>query len=408
MLLLVSALFAVNSFWFLPTKRELDDNALKLYSTFASDARNQIGESISGHQQALENLAFAILTNPRQIREHISRALRENPAIESVAVLDNSGRELLREERTFLVTEADLRMRSQTPAFQHVKKEGTPYLSPVFISEKGEYLITIALPVGLKNELFEEGIAAVSADIRTRFMIEVVSQISVGERGLIYVVDSSGFLIAHPDLSLVLKRINMLDKDIINAVLSGRESSTFEPGKKYKNFAGENVFAVALPLEIGGGWGVVAEAPSADVFRAQWRMFLVALLTFVIEVLFLVILFAGYVRLSQTTENLKRSQTDLSRSKSDLEIRTRELEDIKASLEIRVEARIRELKELAASLEGKVKERTKELQERLMDLERFHRLTVDRELKMIELKKKIKESEGYLGKGRKNNQAKNK
>lgn len=51
---------------------------------------------------------------------------------------------------------------------------------------------------------------------------------------------------------------------------------------------------------------------------------------------------------------------------------------------------ITDSKELQTSLEEKVRERTKELQERLNELERFHRLTVGRELKMIELKKELR------------------
>jgi HAMP domain-containing protein len=50
--------------------------------------------------------------------------------------------------------------------------------------------------------------------------------------------------------------------------------------------------------------------------------------------------------------------------------------------------------ETRASLE----EKTKELQKRVADLERFHELTVGRELKMVELKKKIKELEGQIKK----------
>jgi PAS domain S-box-containing protein len=49
-----------------------------------------------------------------------------------------------------------------------------------------------------------------------------------------------------------------------------------------------------------------------------------------------------------------------------------------------------ELKKLQEGLEEKVKERTREFQERIDELERFHRLMVGRELKMIELKKEIK------------------
>lgn len=49
-------------------------------------------------------------------------------------------------------------------------------------------------------------------------------------------------------------------------------------------------------------------------------------------------------------------------------------------------------------LEGKVKERTKEIEKRKEDLEKFYSLTVGRELKMAELKKKIKELEEEIKK----------
>ena len=54
---------------------------------------------------------------------------------------------------------------------------------------------------------------------------------------------------------------------------------------------------------------------------------------------------------------------------------------------------ISELKALQENLEEKIRERTKELQKRVEELEKFHQLTVGRELKMVELKKKIKEFE---------------
>ncbi|MDD5433772.1 MAG: PAS domain S-box protein, partial [Candidatus Pacebacteria bacterium] len=50
---------------------------------------------------------------------------------------------------------------------------------------------------------------------------------------------------------------------------------------------------------------------------------------------------------------------------------------------------IAELKKLQTNLEGQVAEKTKELQEKLRTLEKFTKLTVGRELKMVELKKKI-------------------
>jgi len=61
-------------------------------------------------------------------------------------------------------------------------------------------------------------------------------------------------------------------------------------------------------------------------------------------------------------------------------------EDLKKSRE--------ELEKYNRELGRRVKERTEELQARVDELEKFHRLTVGRELKMVELKKRIKELEG--------------
>jgi len=72
------------------------------------------------------------------------------------------------------------------------------------------------------------------------------------------------------------------------------------------------------------------------------------------------------------------------------------LEDAKTVLEIKVQARTKALKELAESLEEQVKEKTKELQERIDELDRFKKLAVGRELKMIELKKEIEKLKKQL------------
>lgn len=75
------------------------------------------------------------------------------------------------------------------------------------------------------------------------------------------------------------------------------------------------------------------------------------------------------------------------------------LEESKIVLEIKIRARTKELRELTESLDEQVKERTKALQKKIEELEKFHRLAVGRELKMIELKKEIenlkKELEKY-------------
>jgi C4-dicarboxylate-specific signal transduction histidine kinase len=110
----------------------------------------------------------------------------------------------------------------------------------------------------------------------------------------------------------------------------------------------------------------------------------------VLLAILLVVLGCGYLSNRLTTELIKANF---------LEKKAREeLKDQRAVLEIRVRARTKELEELTKTLEDQVKERTKELQERVNELERFHQLTIGREKKMIELKKKLKRLESELEK----------
>lgn len=78
---------------------------------------------------------------------------------------------------------------------------------------------------------------------------------------------------------------------------------------------------------------------------------------------------------------------------AEVEEAKKSLEETNAVLEVRVRARTLELERLNETLEEKVRERTMDLQEKMKELERFNRLSVGRELKMIELKNRIRNME---------------
>ncbi len=89
-------------------------------------------------------------------------------------------------------------------------------------------------------------------------------------------------------------------------------------------------------------------------------------------------------------EKVKLEESVHQRTK-ELEAAKKSLEEMNSILEVRVRTRTDELQKLNATLEQKVKERTEDLEEKINDLEKFRRLTVGRELKMIELKKTVED-----------------
>ncbi|MCX6799562.1 MAG: HAMP domain-containing protein [Candidatus Falkowbacteria bacterium] len=98
--------------------------------------------------------------------------------------------------------------------------------------------------------------------------------------------------------------------------------------------------------------------------------------------------------IQEQNSQLKEASEELEGAKNSLEAkvkkRTLELEESKVYLEQKVEERTVELKKLNNKLETEVSNRTKELKEKLVELERFNKLAVGRELKMIELKEELK------------------
>ena len=130
------------------------------------------------------------------------RLLRQVPAITELAQLDPSGLERLRVSRLatdVLDSQIDF---SKDPKFLEAMANKS-YYGPVYFRYESEPYMTLAL-AGTRRD------AGVSvAEVNLKFIWDVVSQIKVGERGQAYVVDAQGRLIAHPDISLVLRNTDL-------------------------------------------------------------------------------------------------------------------------------------------------------------------------------------------------------
>jgi Cache domain len=151
------------------------------------------------------------------------RLLRQVPAVTELSQLDASGREEFRVSRLAMDVIGSQTDFSKEPKFAETMGRKV-YYGPVYFRRESEPYMTLAL-AGTRRD------AGVSvAEVNLKFIWDVVSQIRVGERGQAYVVDGQGRLIAHPDISLVLRNTDMSRLPQIQTALAAAQAGPAGPG----------------------------------------------------------------------------------------------------------------------------------------------------------------------------------
>ena len=103
------------------------------------------------------------------------------------------------------------------------------------------------------------------AEVNLKLIWDVVSQIKVGERGHAYVVDAQGRLIAHPDISLVLRNTDMSRLAQVSAAQTATGGGASERVQESEDIGGRKVltaYAPVAPL----GWLVFVELPATEAY----------------------------------------------------------------------------------------------------------------------------------------------
>src|SRR5271156_3808080 len=130
------------------------------------------------------------------------------------------------------------------------------YYGPVYFRRESEPYMTLSL-AGTRRDT---GVSI--AQVNLKLIWDVVSKITVGERGRAYVVDADGRLIAHPDISLVLRNTDMSK---LAQVKSARAGSASQEVQEANDIGGHRVltaYAQVNPL----GWFVFVETPIEEAY----------------------------------------------------------------------------------------------------------------------------------------------
>jgi len=283
------------------------------------------------------------------------KLLRQAPEVTDISQVDPGGREQIAVSRLGMDNVNSGKDRSAEPAFLNARR-GRAWYGPVYFRKETEPYMTIALRSGS-----DKGPVTV-AEVNLKFIWDVVSRIKVGEKGKAYVVDGNGFLIADPDIGLVLRKTDLSQLPHVKVALAGERND--ELAMVSSDLAGTQVLTSVAPID-SLHWYVFVEEPVAEVNEKRdasiKRTGLLLLAGLVISALAALALARGMVRpirvLEEGAERIGAGNLDQK-----IEVHTGdELE----SLAERFNRMTAQLRESYAELEHKVEERTHELRNSL-------------------------------------------
>jgi adenylate cyclase len=240
------------------------EQLLGVQATFAAAEIHDFIFGITNQLGWLVQLSWTDEPDERR-RTDALRAFRLAPAIVSLTLLDNKGLERLYVSRIGL-NRIESRTDRSTDSALVGARANQIWFGDVSYHRGSEPHLTVAI-VGNRPS-----VGAVIAEVNLKLIWDVISAIKVGKTGHAFLLDRPGRLIAHPDMSLVLRGAEEATskpfRSIRDAIGSGGGLATS------RDVHGHWVVASAAPVS-GPDWTVVLEQPLSEayapIYEALWR-----------------------------------------------------------------------------------------------------------------------------------------
>jgi adenylate cyclase len=245
------------------------DNRLYLNETLQVEARSAADRIQAFTDGIRDQLGWVVQfpwTQGEDDRRRIDglRLLQQVPAVVSLSLIDPSGTERVFVSRVSMNRTGRGADMSADPAVVGARANRVWY-GPVHYQRDSEPYMRIAVA----GNRAAAGI--VVADINLKLIWDIIAGIKIGDTGHALVVDDSGRLIAHPDISLVLRSgagagdLNRLQ----SATSSANGSAVTTTGEDGKPVVALAVRAASV------GWTVIAQQPVLEAYEsiraALWR-----------------------------------------------------------------------------------------------------------------------------------------
>jgi signal transduction histidine kinase/CheY-like chemotaxis protein len=324
-------------------RQQVELAAVKL-SQFIKEIKNQLGWTIQLPWSAdmLDELRYDAL-----------RLFRQVPAITELSQLDSAGREQLRLSRTEVDMVHSQKDFSHDPRFVEALAHKV-YYGPVYFRNESEPFMILAM-AGSRRDA---GVTV--AEINLKLIWDIVSQIDVGEHGQAYVIDERASLIAHRDISLVLRKSDFSLLTQVRLARGDFGPSMLEAADG-ENILGHPVLAAYAPVA-PPGWLVFVELPKSEAYAPLNRSILISIILLAAGIL--VAIMSGLHLVRRMIDPIRQLRTGAMRiGGGDLSHRISiKTNDELEALGEQFNSMAIQLEQSYATLERKVVERTHELE----------------------------------------------
>ena len=250
------------------------------------------------------------VNNKTEVQLH--RLLNSRSEIEELSLIEWDGMELIRISRMSGNTSNQLRDLKDDELVKNVISDKITMDSIKF----SKYLEpTIRLATAFKTGKKNQSILSV---INLKWLWDIVQSKKVGKSGIVYVIDESLKLVAHPDPSLVLSNLRISDSNIPKEFFLNKNKKELAI---YTDLQGKKVAGVAS-FDPNHRWWIIVEQPVnealAPLDRVINRFFLAFLLATIITV---VSVFIFSKRMMRPLEDLEIAISNLSKGNLDVSVK---------------------------------------------------------------------------------------
>jgi signal transduction histidine kinase len=230
-------------------QREQAEAAAGKIGQFVSEIERQVGwtTQLPWSAGTLEQRRFDAL-----------RLLRQVPAITELAEIDSTGHEQLKVSRLAMEVVGSGNDVSKDPAFIEAVAHKV-YYGPVYFRRESEPYMTLSL-AGTRRDT---GVSI--AQVNLKLIWDVLSKIKFAGHGRAYVVDAAGRLIAHPDISLVLRNTDMSQLAQVRSARAAVADNSVEQVQEAEDNEGHRVLTASAPVA-PLGWLVFVETPIQEAY----------------------------------------------------------------------------------------------------------------------------------------------